>query len=116
MSLKIKKGDLVEVISGSAKYDPQAKKRGRVIKVLTDKNKILVEEINKRFKHMRPSSQNPKGGRVEREMPLALSNVMLVCPACDKTTRVKARKAEDGTKARYCMRCEKTIETVKKSG
>ena len=116
MSLKIKKGDIVEVISGSAKYDPEAKKRGRVIKVLKDKNRILVEEVNKRFKHMRPSAQNPKGGRIEREMSLALSNVMLVCPACGKTTRVKARTAEDGSKARYCMRCDKTIETAKKTG
>jgi large subunit ribosomal protein L24 len=113
MSLKIRKGDVVEVISGSARFQAQDKKRGRVIKVIPGKNKVLVEEINKVYKHMRPSAMNPKGGRIEKESPLPLSNVMLVCSSCSKTTRIKSRKDDSGEKARYCMHCDQKIEYKK---
>jgi large subunit ribosomal protein L24 len=112
MSLTIRKGDLVEVISGSARFAPKNKKQGRVIRVYPDKERVLIENINMKYKHMRPSNMNPKGGRVEKEAPVHISNVMLVCPECSKTTRVKARKDDKGSKVRYCMHCDNTIETV----
>jgi len=116
MSLKIRKGDIVEVISGSEKYNPVNKRRGRVIKVLPSKGKVLVEELNKKFKHVKPSTMNPKGGRIEKEAPMPLGKVMLVCPACDKTTRVKVRFDEEGRKTRYCMRCGSDIKAGKSTG
>ena len=113
MSLKIKRGDIVEVISGSVRFQAQDKKRGRVMRVLHEKNKVLVEDLNKVFKHMKPSSMNPKGGRIEKENPLPISNVMLVCPSCSKTTRVKSRKIDSGKKVRFCMHCDQNIEYKK---
>ena len=109
MSLGIKKGDIVEVISGNQKYDPTEKKRGKVVKVLRQEERVLIENINKRYKHLKPSQANPKGGRIEKEMPLHISNVMLVCPSCSKTTRIKTRLKDDGSKMRFCMRCDAEI-------
>ena len=113
MSLNIKRGDIVEVISGSVRFQAQDKKRGRVMKVLRDKGKVLIEDINKVYKHMRPSAMNPKGGRIEKENPLSISNVMLVCSSCSKTTRVKSRKDDSGKKVRFCMHCDQTIDYKK---
>lgn len=110
MSLGIKKGDLVEVVSGSYKYNVPAKKRGKVRSVLTNKNRIIVDNINMMYKHLKPSNMNPKGGRIEKESPIHASNIMLVCPSCDKTTRIKARVRDDGRKVRYCMRCDKDVD------
>jgi large subunit ribosomal protein L14 len=116
--LGIKKGDTVEVISGSDRYksDP-SQKRGVVRRIVDDKKtgsrKVLVENINMVFKHMKPSQMNPKGGRIEKESPLPVSKVMLVCPGCSKTTRVKVRNDESGVKTRYCMHCDKNIDTGK---
>jgi len=109
MSLRIRKGDTVEVIAGSARFAPRDKRRGRVIKVYPSKQRILVEGINMRYKHVRPSPSNPRGGRIEKEAPIHISNVMLVCPSCDKTTRVKVRFDDDGRKVRYCMHCREAI-------
>ena len=114
MSLKIKKGDLVEVISGNARFAPENKKRGKVIRIYPETNRVLIENINMRYKHLRPSNMNPKGGRMEKEAPVHVSNVMLVCPACSSTTRVKTRKNDDGKKVRYCMHCDKNIESGSK--
>jgi len=111
MSLKIRKGDTVEVISGSARFAPENKKRGKVVKVYPDTERVLIENINMIFKHLKPSSMNQKGGRIEKEAPVHVSNVMLVCPACSKTTRVKIRKDDKGDKSRYCMHCDENIGT-----
>ena len=63
-----------------------------------------------------PSNMNPKGGRIEKEAAIALSNVMLVCPSCDKTTRIKSHRNDNGKNVRYCMRCDKDILTREKTG
>lgn len=112
MSLKIRTGDTVEVISGSARFAPETKKRGKVVRVYADTDRVLIENINMIYKHLRPSNMNPKGGRVEKEAPVHVSNVMLVCPACSKTTRIKVRKDDKGNKERYCMHCNEAIGTV----
>jgi large subunit ribosomal protein L24 len=98
MKLKIKKGDTVEVITGNDKG-----KSGRVMMVMPKEMKILVEGINIRKKHARPSQDNPKGGIKEMEMPIHYSNVMLI-DSDKKATRIGIRYEEKGnrtTKVRY---------------
>lgn len=94
--MHIKKDDIVEVISGDDRG-----KRGRVLRVLTEKGKILVEGVNRAYKHLRPSRQNAQGGRLSKEMPVDISNVQLICPQTNKPTRIGVRYLEDGSKERY---------------
>ena len=92
--MKIKKGDIVEVISGN-----EVGKSGRVIKVFPIKGKIIVEGLNMVKKHARPTQDNPQGGIMEKEAALHISNVMLV--ADGKPTRIGYRTLEDGRKVKY---------------
>jgi len=85
MAAKIKKGDTVEIIRGNAKIKGQ---RGKVLSVEPKKNRLVVEGLNQVKKHLRRTQENPRGGRVDREAPLHVSNVMLVCPETNKRTRV----------------------------
>ena len=96
----IRKDDNVMVTTGD-----DAGTSGRVLRVLPDKNKIVVEGINKVYKHVRPSRRNPQGGRLSKEMPIAVSNVQLVCGSCRKPVRVGRRYTTDGRKERYCKKC-----------
>lgn len=89
--MRIKKGDLVEVISGKDKG-----KRGKVLRVIPKENKVIVENVNMVKRHQRPIPQLREGGIIEREAPIYASKVMVVCPACDKRTRVGYRFTEDG--------------------
>ena len=98
-SMNIKTGDKVQVISGSEKG-----KSGKVIAVSADEGKVIIEGVNKMTKHVKPRMQGQPGGRVEAEGAMYASKVMLVCPKCDKTTRV-AHKIEDGKKIRVCKHC-----------
>src|SRR5262245_61932868 len=97
--MHIRKDDIVVVLSGDDKG-----KRGRVLRVITKDNKIVVEGVNKVYKHLRPSRQNPQGGRLSKEMPIAVSNALLYCPACTRGVRV-AKKVADGSKTRVCKKC-----------
>lgn len=107
----LKKGDNVEVISGDDKG-----RKGRILKVLKVKRgkytylKILVESVNFVKKHTRKSQKVPQGGIVQRESPINISNVMLVCPRCGKPTRAGIKFLRDGTKARMCKECKEIIE------
>jgi large subunit ribosomal protein L24 len=94
--MHIRKDDIVEVISGDDRG-----KRGRVLAVYPKKGKLLVEGINRVYKHMRPSRQNQQGGRLSKEMPVEVSNVQLICPQTNKPTRVGIRYLPDGSKERY---------------
>jgi len=96
----IRVDDTVKIVSGA---DRGA--QGRVLKVLSDEHKILVEGINRVFKHVRRSQRNPQGGRLSKEMPVDVSNVMLVCPSCGAASRTGARYQDDGGKERYCKKC-----------
>jgi len=93
--VKIRKDDLVRVISGADKGT-----EGKVIEVYASKNRVLVEGVNTVSKHTKPNTQNPDGGIVKMEAPINLSNVMLIDPSSGKTTRV-GRKVEDGKVVRY---------------
>ncbi len=101
MGLRIKKNDTVLVITGKEKG-----KKGRVLSVYPSKGKLLVEGINIIKRHMRPSRKYTQGGIIEKESPLTLSNVMLICPKCVKPTRIKSTILSDSEKARTCMRCK----------
>ncbi len=91
--MHVKKNDTVLVISGNHKG-----KQGKVLKVFTDKQRIIVEGINLRKKHIKPNQKNPQGGIQEKEAPIHVSNVMLVHN--NQRTRVGYKKLEDGTKVR----------------
>ena len=95
---RIRVGDLVQVISGKHKG-----KRGRVSRVLKDRERVVVEGINKVYRHVRPDQRNPEGGRIEKEAPLHISNVMPIDAESDKPTRVKIAVDEDGQKRRVAV-------------
>ncbi len=102
--MRIKIDDTVEVIAGDDKDV-----RGKVIKVNRSAGTVLIEGVNKVYKHVRRSQKNPQGGRLSKEMPVQLSNVMPVCPACDKPTRVGVKINSDGSKERICRKCEGSL-------
>ena len=102
--MHIRKDDIVEVISGDDRG-----KRGRVLAVYPRQGKILVEGVNRVYKHLKPGAKNQQGGRLSKEMPVSISNVMLVCSACGKPARTGARFRADGTKERFCKKCKATI-------
>jgi large subunit ribosomal protein L24 len=102
----IRHGDAVKVMSGRSKG-----KTGKVLSVNPAKNTITVEHANIIKKHTRPNpSKNIKGGILEREGPMHVSNVMLVCPGCSKPARVGHTTLPDGSKVRTCRRCNTTFE------
>ena len=92
----IREDDEVLVIAGVEKGA-----RGKVLKVDREKNRVIVEGVNKVYKHVRRSQKNPQGGRLSKEMPLDASNVMLLCPKTGRRTRVGVRYLDDGSKERY---------------
>jgi large subunit ribosomal protein L24 len=84
MRPRIKSGDVVMVIAGADKG-----KTGRVLRILADRNRVVVEGINRVWKHVRPNQRNPQGGRIQKDAPIHLSNVMPVDPATGRPTRVR---------------------------
>ncbi|NOT44618.1 MAG: 50S ribosomal protein L24 [Acidobacteria bacterium] len=102
----IRRNDTVAIITGK-----DSGKRGRVLKVLPVRNRLIVEGVNIIKRHTRPNPQrNIKGGIVEREGSLHASNVQLVCPECSKLTRVGRRVLADGRKVRVCRKCEGVVD------
>jgi large subunit ribosomal protein L24 len=101
--MHIKVDDIVEVIRGEDRL------RGKVLKVLRDEAKVVVEGANRVYRHVRRSQKNTQGGRLSMEMPISISNVLLVCSACGQPTRTGARFRDDGTKERYCKKCQAAI-------
>ncbi len=103
--MKLKKDDTVMVLTGKDRG-----KKGRVLQVFPDEGRILVEAVNYRKVHQRKSQANPKGGILQMEGPLSISNVAFVCPRCGKATRVGYLFLADGTKQRNCKKCREIIE------
>ena len=102
----IRRNDTVIVTTGKDRG-----KKGRVIKVVTEKNRLIVEGVNLIKRHTRPNpAKNVKGGIVSREASLHASNVQLVCPECSKMTRVGHRILNDGRKVRICRKCEGVVD------
>jgi large subunit ribosomal protein L24 len=101
----VRKNDTVIVATGRDRG-----KRGRVLKVLPDRNRVIIEGVNIIKRHTRPNPQrNIKGGIVEREGTMHASNVQLVCPECGKATRV-GHRVEGDRKVRICRKCEGVID------
>jgi large subunit ribosomal protein L24 len=101
---KIKKDDNVVVVSGAERG-----KRGKVLFVDNKKGRVIVEGVNKRKKGMKKNQENPKGGYLEIEFPITLSNVQIFCEKCKKPTRVGV-ESNDGKKSRKCNKCGKSID------
>lgn len=98
MARHVKSGDTVQVICGSDKG-----KTGKVLRVLTGKDRVIVEGVNRVWKHVRPSQRHPQGGRIQKEAPIHISNVLPVDPATGKGTRVRFQD-RDGRKHRIAVK------------
>ncbi len=85
-------------------------KKGKVLRVLPEKQRVIVEGVNVVKRHQRPTRQVMQGGIIEKEAPVHLSNVMLVCPRCNTPTRTARRILESGRKVRACKRCGEVID------
>ena len=103
----LKKNDLVMVVSGKERG-----KSGRVLRVFPQKNRIIIEKINFVKRHTRPSGQARQGGILEKEAPIHISNVMVVCNKCNSPVRVGQKALEDGKKARYCKKCGELLDLL----
>ena len=102
----VRRNDTVIVITGKNRG-----KRGRVLKLLPERNRVIVEGVNFIKRHTRPNpSRNIKGGVVEREASLHASNLQLVCPECGAQTRIGRRLLGDGRKVRICRKCEGVVD------
>jgi large subunit ribosomal protein L24 len=100
--MRIRRGDTVQVIAG----DDAGSTPRRVMQVLSGGHQVLIEGVNRVFKHVRRGHpKSPRGGRLAREMPIDTSNVMLYCEACSRGVRIGYRISDDGSKGRYCKSC-----------
>ena len=106
--INLKKNDTVTVISGR-----DAGKQGKVLKVIPEKNRVIVQGVGFVKRHTRATQRTTQGGIHEKEAPIHVSNVQLVCPKCGKAVRVGTRILEDGTNERFCRNCD---EAVPRSG
>ncbi len=109
--MHIKKDDLVVIISGD---DAEPGRAHRVLRVIPDKGKIVVEGVNRVYKHLKPNRRNQQGGRLSKEMPIDISNVMLYCPTCKRGVRMGRRYGDDGHKERYCKKCGGSLGVLSK--
>ncbi len=101
----IKKNDKVIVLSGK-----EQGKIGNVLKVDAEKGRAFVEKINMVKRHSRPSAQNAQGGIIEKEAPLHISNLMIICSKCAEPTRTGKRILDDGSKVRVCKKCGEILD------
>jgi large subunit ribosomal protein L24 len=101
----LKKDDQVEVITGKDKG-----RVGKILRVLKDQDKVVVERINMIKRHTKPTEMNQQGQIVDKEAPIHVSNIQLICPECTKTGRIGKKTLEDGTKVRFCKSCGDAIE------
>ena len=108
--MKIKSGDKVKIIAGKDKG-----KKGKVLQVFKDKKKASIEGLNLAIKNLRPRKQGEKGQKIEFPAPLDISNLMLMCPKCNKPTRIKSKILDKVTnkknkKVRSCSKCKELID------
>ncbi|MDI3481396.1 MAG: large subunit ribosomal protein [Tepidanaerobacteraceae bacterium] len=101
----VKRGDIVVVISGKDKG-----KKGKILKVMPDKAKAIVEGVNMATMHKKPSAKMPQGGIVHKELPIYTSKLMPVCSKCQNATRVGHSVLADGTKVRICKKCGEVLD------
>lgn len=106
-SLEIKKGDTVVVISGKDKN-----KRRKILRTIPEEAKVVVEGVNMQTHFLRPTRGMPQGKITQREGPLDISKVMLICPHCHEKTRVSHKVLEDGTSVRVCKNCHEVVDKI----
>jgi len=99
---------MVQVIAGNDRG-----RTGRVLRVIPKQEKVVVEGVNRRFRHVRPSQNNPQGGRLEREMPVHISNVQPLSPSTHQPTRVRFERKPDGSKVRIAVKGGDQLSIVK---
>ena len=105
MGIHVRRGDTVGVIAGKERG-----KRGRVLRVIRESDRVVVEHLNMIKRHQRPTPKLRQGGIIEREGPLAVSNVLVVCARCDRPVRTGVRMLADGRKVRVCKRCGESVD------
>ena len=110
MAMKIKRGDMVRVITGNDRG-----KVGEVLRVFPSKGRVLVQGVNRVYRHLRPSRRHPQGGRIQKELPVHISNVLPVDPKTNLATRVGFRVNEDGSKQRIAKKSGASLGIVKKA-
>ena len=101
----VRKGDQVKVIAGNERG-----KEGEVLQVFVKQDRILVRGINFTKRHQRPTARQREGGIIEREGSIHISNVLVICPECDRPTRVGFKRTEDGAKMRVCRQCGEVFD------
>ncbi len=104
----IRSGDMVEVKTGNAKGT-----RAKVLSVRRADGKLVVEGVNRVYRHMRRSQKNPQGGRLSKEMPIDASNVLVVCAGCGKGARLGVKILADGGRVRVCKKCGADMGTIR---
>lgn len=104
-NIKIKKGDTIKVLAGKEKG-----KTGKVLKTMREEQMVVVEKLNFVKRHQRPDGKG-KGGIVEKEGPIHLSNVAYVCGKCDKAVRIGYKTTADGKKVRICLKCKEQLDS-----
>ena len=105
--MHIHRGDTVQVISGNDRG-----RRGRVLRVMESSDRLIVEGVRMMKRHTRPTQRDPQGGIVEREAPIAASNVMVICPKSDEPTRIRVKCLDDGRRVRVSARTGEMIDTA----
>lgn len=103
----IREEDEVVVITGVDKGT-----KGKVLHIDRENGRVLIEGVNKVYKHVRKSAKNPQGGRLSKEMPIDISNVMMICPKTGKPTRVGVRYTKDGSKERYAKKSGASLGVI----
>lgn len=103
-NLHVRTGDQVKVIAGNYRGAT-----GQILRTIPSERRVVVDGVNMRKRHRRPTRENPEGGIMTFEAPIHASNVMLMCPHCDEPSRTATRRDPDGTIERICKRCENPI-------
>src|SRR5437764_5447554 len=107
--MNIRKDDTVQVITGDDRGTT-----ARVLRVLPTEGKIVVEGVNRVYRHLKPNRRNAQGGRLSKEMPIDVSNVLLFCQTCRRGRRIGRRYTAEGRKERYCKKCGTALGVLSK--
>ncbi|MBI4975559.1 50S ribosomal protein L24 [Candidatus Peregrinibacteria bacterium] len=102
--MKLKVNDQVAIISGKDKG-----KKGKIMRTLGKSGKVVVEKVNMRTKHIKKTKEK-SGERITFEAPMDASNVIIICPNCEKRTRIAIKKLENGKKQRTCKKCKESVD------
>lgn len=103
--MHVKKGDTVSVTSGKEKG-----KSGKILRVNPGKHTVIIEKINMIKRHSRPTKKAPQGGIIEKEGPVSISNVNILCPKCNGPVRTRKKVLDDGKKVRVCAKCSEIVD------